>query len=467
MTSSQPSFGHAVVIGGSIAGLLSARVLSDHFHKVTLLERDPRPDSADPRKGIPQGRHLHVVMEAGLKVLEDLFPGVTKEMQAEGADLSDAGRDTAWHHYGAWKPRYVSGIETILCTRPYLEWKVRGRIATLPNVEVRHECTVTELLTEEARTQVTGVRLEGPEGAASLSASLVVDASGRGSRAPRWLESLGYGRPEEEQVSIDLAYTSRLYERPAQVPGDWKVLGVYSRPPATRSALMCNVEGGRWMVSLSGYFGDHPPTDEQGFLDFARSLPAPHVYHTLRNARPVTPPVMHKIPSSRWLHYERMPRLPEGLLLLGDTVCALNPVYGQGMTVISQAAQLLARQLTTQARTSPGHLRGLSRRFQKQLATLLFTPWLMSTTMDLRFPQAQGKRYPGLGLVHWTFGNMLDLTSQDAKACHQFFEVLHMRKGTEALLQPDFLRAFARYGLKSLTLPLAQRANVGPMPPAP
>ncbi len=467
MQSSKRGFGQAVVIGGSIAGLLSARVLSEHFEKVLILERDPVPEGPEARKSAPQGRHIHALLEAGLKALDGLFPGMVREMVREGAELIDMARDAAWLQSGSWKARYEGGPQTILVSRPFLEWKVRSRVTALPNVELRQGYAVEELLMDASRTRVTGVKLRGHEGEQTLEGELVVDASGRGSRAPHWLETLGYGRPEEEQVGIDLGYTSRLYARPAGFD-EWKILAVSGRAPESwRSGFISNVEGGRWIVSLNGYFGDHAPTDDEGFLEFARRMPTPHLYEYIRNAKPLTPAVSYKISSSRWLHFEKMERLPEGFVLLGDAVCSLNPVFGQGMTVISLGARMLEKHVA-RARTSPGGLhQGLSRGFQRELGKLIGMCWFLTTTMDLAYPETQGRRPPGLKAVQWSVMNMIDLTSLDAKSCHAFYEVLHMRKGMERLLRPGFAAALLTYSLKSLVVPREKRANLDTLPPTP
>jgi 2-polyprenyl-6-methoxyphenol hydroxylase-like FAD-dependent oxidoreductase len=468
MHSTERRFGQAVVIGGSIAGLLTARVLSEHFAKVLILERDAAPESPASRKGIPQGRHVHLLLETGLKVMDTLFPGLKQELRSAGAALIDAARDTAWYHHGTWKPRYSSGIETVLCTRPHLEWVVRQRVAALPNVELRYDISVEEPLADAERTHITGVRLTGPGGEERLMADLVVDASGRGSRTPRWLEALGYGKPEVEEVGIDLAYTSRFYEPPAGEAFDWKLMIQYPRSPESwRSGVIMSVEGGRWIVSLTGYFGDHAPTDEQGFMDFVRSLPTRDIATALDGAVAMSPPVTHKIPKSQWLHYERLPRFPEGFVVLGDAACAFNPVFGQGMTVAGQGAQLLGACLAEQARRSPGDLRGLSRRFQKKLAPLIHLPWFLATTMDLHYPQTRGKRMPGLGVLHGILGTVLDMTSLNEQAYHQLFQVLHLRCGPEALLKPRLLGSLVAYAIKSLHVPLSQRGNVNGPPAAP
>lgn len=470
-----PSRGHglgqAIVMGGSIAGLLSARVLADHFDTVVLVERDAPPAGPVPHKGVPQGQHVHALLEAGLTVMEELFPGLVAEMEGEGVDRVDMSRDAVWLQSGSWKTRFAGGFGSILVSRPHLEWKLRSRVAALPNVQLLMGHGVEELLLDAARTRLTGVRVRGLGGERSLEGALVVDASGRGSRTPQWLEALGLGRVEKEEVEINLGYTSRLYERPAGFDA-WKMLVINGQAPLHhRAGYISNVEGGRWIVSLNGYFGDHAPTDDAGFLEFARGLPSPLVHACIRDARPLTAPVTHKIPTSRWLRYERMERLPEGLVLLGDAVCALNPLFGQGMTVSALGAKLLGEHVARAAASGKGLHRGLARRYQKALGQKLALCWLLTSTMDLMHPQAHGRRPPGLGVLQWAFQNMIDLTSRDARACHAFYEVLHMRKGLEGLFQPRFLATLLAYNLRSLVVPRERRANleVPPLelPPAP
>jgi 2-polyprenyl-6-methoxyphenol hydroxylase-like FAD-dependent oxidoreductase len=458
--------GCAVVMGGSIAGLLSARVLSDYFEKVILLERDPPPEGPEARKGAPQGRHVHAFLQTGLLMMEEFFPGFIQQVHREGGMIIDTSRDLVWHHFGSWKPRYKSGVEGIMSTRPFVEWLVYRRVAALPNVTLRHGCVAEGLVEDAGRTGIQGVRVKGPEGEETLQASLVVDASGRGTRAPRWLEELGYGRPEREEVGINLAYTSRFYARPTDFKDDWRYVLLFARPPkAWRSGMLCEVEDGRWQVSLNGYFGDHPPSDDAGFLEYARTLPAPTIYNAIKDARPLTPPIVHKYPASRWTHYERLPRLPEGFVVLGDAACSFNPIYAQGMTVSALGARLLAECLAEQVRSSPGQLRGLSTRFQKRLCKVITVPWRMSTFADLTYPQTEGRRPFGLRLVQWSMITLIDMASRNARLCQQLFRVVHMQAKGKVLLNPSILFPFVGYALKSLFVGLPRRANVGPFPP--
>lgn len=455
---------HVVVIGGSIAGLVCARVLSDHFARVTVLERDSRPERPEPRKGAPQMRHAHAVLGGAKEGFCELFPGFLAELREGGAVVFDAAADVAMYHYGAWKPRFRSGMEAVCCSRPFIEWHVRRRVHALPNVEIRYEHTAESLLTTGHRGHVRGVLVKSSAGEDSLDADLVVDAAGRGSRAPRWLDALGYGRPPEEEVGIDLAYTSRILKIPPGYDRKYTAMAIYCRPPAQRGAFVFEIEGDRWLVSLPGYFGDHCPTDEAGFLEFARSLPVSEVASALLAGEPETPIVIHKIPGSRWLHYEKMKALPSGLVMLGDSVCALNPIYGQGMMVAVQCALAFRNALVQWPHTD---LHGFPLHVQKELAKVIQLSWMLSTTMDLSFSKATGHRPPWLAALQWTFTSLIELTSKDEHVCRVFYDLLHARTGMEALASPKLLLPLLAHSAKRPFTPQEQRMNVGPLPLAP
>lgn len=457
---------HAVVIGGSIAGLVSARVLSDYFDKVTILERDLAPTGPDARKGAPQMRHAHILLNAANMTLEGFFPGITAELTAAGASLIDCGVDAVIHHYGNWKPRVEVGFHAICCSRPFLEWHVRRRTEALPNVEVRYGVPVDALKTNERKDTVTGVIVKKEDQEETIAADLVVDAAGRGTRTPRWLESLGYGRPVEQEVKVDLAYTSRIYERPPNIPGKWKVMAIYWRPPGQRGGFLFDIEHDRWIASFPGYFKDHCPTDEAGFLEFAKSLPAPDIYDAIRNAKPLSEIVTHKMPSSRWFRYDKMSRLPERLLMVGDSVVSLNPVYGQGMLMSVQGIKEVARLLEKRARKRQG-LQGLPQAAQAKIAQTILPAWLLSTTMDLRNPKAIGERPLGFGLVQRILGDVIDVSSLDPDACRVFYEMLHMRQGFGAILDRRLLGPLLKYSVRNAFAHPNKQFAYQPMPVVP
>jgi 2-polyprenyl-6-methoxyphenol hydroxylase-like FAD-dependent oxidoreductase len=424
-----------VVIGGSIAGMLAATVLAEHFELVTIFDREPPATAPVPRKSVPQARHSHLLLPPGYAIMRDLLPGLFAEIEAAGPPRVDLARDMAWHHFGRWRPRFRADIMTTLCTRPLLEYHVQQRVLALPRVRVQGGCTVERLLAD--RQQITGVRIHRPDGSvADVAADFVVDASGRGSRLPDWLAELGFARPREDAVRIDLGYTSRLYAPPADFAGGWKFLVSYPNPPHSwRGGLICSVERGAWSVSLNGYFHDYPPTDEAGFLEFARSLTQPYIYEYLRKARPLSELRAYRLAAVRRLRYESLGGLPERLYVVGDAVCYLNPMFGQGMSLAAFGAEALRVEL----RARHDKLEGLGRAAQRRLGRRLAMPWFLTTSLDLRFPQAQGGRPPWLPLVHRYIDGLMQTVTTNRRVCLKLYRVLAMQSDGRALLAPAAL----------------------------
>lgn len=422
---------HAVVVGGSMAGLLAARVLAEHFGRVSVVDRDELPTEPRPRAGLPQARHLHHLLAHGRRLLEAQFPGIADELLAAGAHSIDIVADVAWLTPRGWSPRTPSGLLTFLCGRDLLETCVRRRLAADPRVALVERHAAAGLLADGGR--VVGVRLRPRGGAApvELRADLVVDAGGRASPSPDWLAALGYERPAESSVSAFLGYASRLYALPGALP-DWKVLLVQSRPPHNpRTGTMTMQEHGRWIVTLAGAARDYPPTDEAGFLAFARSLPDPTLAAVLERATPLGPIVGFRRSANTIRHYELAARSPDGFIALGDAVCALNPYYAQGMTNAARGALALAAGLRDGWRRP-----GWSRRFQRRLAAVNRLPWLLATGEDFRYPSTEGRRPASTRLLHWYVDRTMARVAERPAVFHELIQVMHMLKPPRALLRP-------------------------------
>jgi 2-polyprenyl-6-methoxyphenol hydroxylase-like FAD-dependent oxidoreductase len=384
--------------------------------------------------------------------------------------------DTRWLHYGDWKTRFASGMTMLSQSRSLLEAKVRERVAALPGVRLEVGRSVVGLLGGRARAggvrlapdDETLVREDGSTASVKdeIAADLVVDASGRGSRTPQWLETLGIAPPAETEVRVDVGYASRLFVRPARPRGDWLGLMIYPTPPGTRLGVLFPVEDGRWLVTLVGWFGDHPGASDAGFLEFAKSLDAPDIHDAIREAEPASPVAIHKFPSNRRRHYERMEDLPEGLVVLGDAFCSFNPIYGQGMTTGALGARTLdecLRAAGAGARSAAGSgtasaagddpLRGLTRSFHRELARVIASPWLMTTTEDFRSRSAEGARPAWAPLLHWYTERVHKLTWSDPFVAARFLQVMHLTAGPSALFHPYVV-------WRALGLPAAQ-----PSPP--
>jgi 2-polyprenyl-6-methoxyphenol hydroxylase-like FAD-dependent oxidoreductase len=447
-----------------MAGLVAAKVLADHFERVTIVEHDRLPSAPEIRRSVPQGRHLHVLLGAGLNTISQMFPGIVAELVGAGAVLRDFGESVAWFHGGAWKVQFPSGVPLLQCSRALLEHHLRQRVRSLPNVEILDETTAVGLRLSADRTRVTGVLLERSARAPDdIPAELVVDAGGRSSRAPQWLEAAGYARPPESRVHIDIAYVSRLYRPPARSQHSPLFLAISPRPPAQkRGGFMYSIEGGLWCVSLCGACGDHPPLDDAGFVEFARWIERPELHELIKDAEPLTAPTTLRFTADRRRHFERMKRHIEGFLVLGDAACAFDPIFGQGMSVACLGARALERCLREQAR---GDVRGLARRFQRDLAAVTDLPWQLATTEDLRFPEAKGKRPFWFGALEWYNGKLAELSAYDTEIYGRWLLVLHLMRGLTTCFAPSVALAVLGHTLrKALRAPeYRARATVGPL----
>ncbi|GAB4556709.1 MAG: hypothetical protein Tsb0020_00190 [Haliangiales bacterium] len=441
--------GHALVIGSSMAGLLAARVLAQHFGRVTLVDRDRESLSPDPRRGVPQGRHAHVLLKAGADILEQLFPGLWVDMHHKGSVEVDLGADLAWFHYGVWKSRAHAGVEMHCQSRPFLEWQVRERVRALPGVEVIADTSVESLRYDRERGRVIGVSLRGRDQAAEaapreLLADLVVDASGRGTATPRWLAELGYPAPAEDVVATDVRYASRVMRLPADLERDWKCLVIYPRAPRqTRVGYIFPNQDGTHLITLAGYCGDAPPLDEAGFAAFARSLPRPELWQAIARAEPLSPLKSHRLPSNLWRRYDRMARFPDGYLVVGDAVCSFNPLFGQGISTAGFDALALSDQLS-ESGAAGFAASGSARRFQRRLVAGKRQAWILATTEDLRYPQVTGKRPPGLSVLNWYKSHFLE-GATDPVLNRAFLQVLTFQRGLDAMMTPGVVaRVMAR-----------------------
>src|SRR5579884_659502 len=434
---------HAIVIGGSMAGLLAARVLSEHFERVTIIERDQLLDDAQPRKGVPQGRHVHGLLAGGAAIVGEYFPDLFAALAQDGAIPVDTA-DIRRYQLGARVAAAPSPGKTLWQSRPFLEQHVRAALSARNNVHILDGCSVTGLGVNDER--ITGVLLQhrsGEQREEILSADLVVDASGRGSRAPQWLAALGYGQVEETSVKIDVGYASRIYRCPEQLPTDWKVLIILGTPPDNkRAGVIFPIEGGYWMVTLGGWLRDYPPDDDAGFLDYARSLAQPDLYEAIKEAEPITPIAVYKYSANRWRHYERLSRLPEGFIIMGDAVCAFSPVYGQGMSVAALEARTLDTCLREQqSGTGTTHPTNFPQRFQQAIAKEIQTAWMLSTGEDWRYPETEGHRSVGTRLFNWYLRRVIGLTASHPSMAAAFFQVWHLLKPLSSLFEPRIVWA--------------------------
>jgi 2-polyprenyl-6-methoxyphenol hydroxylase-like FAD-dependent oxidoreductase len=439
---------HAAVIGASFAGLCAARVLADFFERVTILERDALPRGSEDgreRPGVPQGRHVHVLLARGAMELERLHPGFRAEAIARGAIELDMGLEAAFLRVYGWAPRLDFGVPLLLASRWLFEATVRERSLAIPGIEVRDRTTVIGL--SRAAERVDGVLLAADGGHSRLDADLVVDASGRASKAAQWLAALGVTPPEETVVDGLWGYSTRWYRAPARLPDGWwwRAIIIEGRPPEVlRGGVLIPVEDARWMVTLGGASGDYPPTDEAGFNAALAGLRSPLIAQAVALARPISPIYGSRTMSNHLRHYERWLRPLAGFIAVGDAVCAFNPIYGQGMTTAALCAAALGDALRrTRGDDLPATFFSMQARAQSDA-------WSLATGADLRLQKTIGDRPLSARLLAPYFDALLLATRNDGVVYKRFFEVLQMLQPLSSLFAPGIVARVAAHALCSL-----------------
>jgi 2-polyprenyl-6-methoxyphenol hydroxylase-like FAD-dependent oxidoreductase len=428
---------HAVVLGGSIGGLLAARVLADHFDWVTVIERDNLPDGISQRRGVPQGRHVHGLLSSGAQALDELFPGFLDELADDGAVvLESTGVPRASMTFGGHtmdlSTPFIRPLTSYLSSRPFLEGHVRQRVRGIANVAILDGHDAVELVTAGVG-RVAGVEVAAHDGGPrqAVTADLVIDAMGRACRTPAFLESVGYQRPAEDRNTIQVAYASQLLQIPADaVTERLFLIGAVPERPYGGALFAC--ENNTWILTLAGMIGYRPPVDRAGMLRFAEKFAPPAMMTALRAAEPLAEAVTYRYPASVRRFYERLPQFPSGLLVFGDAICSFNPVYGQGMSVAALEALALRDCLDKGPQD-------LAPRFFRAAAKPLGHAWQMASGADLALPQVEGHRPVSFRFANWYTERLLAATESDSVVTEAFFRVMNLVDPPAALMRPSIV----------------------------
>jgi 2-polyprenyl-6-methoxyphenol hydroxylase-like FAD-dependent oxidoreductase len=436
---------HAVVLGASMGGLLAARVLADFYDRVTVVDRDILPADPVNRRGVPQGRMLHAALARCTQVLDELFPGFVDDLKATGVDSWDDGDLSklwlsAGGHQAVRSGKAPNAPMVLFPSRPLLEWDVRRRVQEISNVVFLEGHDVLGLTATPERDRVTGARVvdRADDREKTLTADLVVDATGRGSRTPVFLEQLGYGRPTEDELVVQLAYACQ----PLRIaPGAVKeyMIVLFPKPGRPKMFGLTKYENNTWMFGVGTLAGAEPPSEPAEMLQFAADFAPPHVLEAIRTAEPLGEVVHHRVPSNRWRRYDKMRRTPEGLLVVGDAVCSFNPIYGQGMTVAAIEATVLRDCLRHGDR-------GLARRFFRASAKTVRVAWQTAVGSDLNLPEVVGPRPISMRFTNAFLERVLTAVEADPVVAGQFMRVTAMVDPPSRLLRPSILLRVMRAG---------------------
>jgi 2-polyprenyl-6-methoxyphenol hydroxylase-like FAD-dependent oxidoreductase len=416
---------HAVVIGGSLAGLCAARALSRSFDRVTVLEQDAVPYGPCRRPGVPQTPHAHLLLARGLRELERLFPGFSARLGHHGALALDTGRDLATLRSQGWRAREDSGIEALFASRELVEATVRERLQKTPNVAFRDRSCVTRLMVRcNGSQRVIGVVVQGASGdPRPIPADLVVDAGGRASRAPQWLADAGIAAPKETRVESHRVFSARWFEapKPEERPSHWWWQGIrFELPDHEVIALLLPVENRRWIVCI----GTGNPLDEASFLPFLERLPSPLLAEAVRRAEPISPVYNSGATANRFRHYERWRATVSGFFAVGDAVCALDPAAASGMSCAALSARVIEETLDRAALTSGPEI--ACRLFRRQ-ARVLGDAWRLAVGTDLcgvrsaanfpAFPTSPGDTYSSWATAQPTTGSRAETWMRSLSFC--------------------------------------------------
>src|SRR6185437_8574888 len=415
----------AIVLGASMGGLLAARVLADFFGTVEVIERDELPEDPENRRGVPQGRHVHALLARGAQALDELFPGLLDGLVAAGAPVWDDGDVSkgyfSYSGHRVLRTGVVAGdtkeMALYMSSRPLLECHVRRRLQRTGNVTIRAGHDVAELPSPPDRKRITGVRVADRAGGdpQELAGDLVVDAMGRSAHTPALLEQLGYGRPAEDHITMHTTYVSQRLRIPA---GTLKqMLAIISPAPGRPTGMfLVGYEHDTWIFTVFGMVGHEPPRDLAGMLSFAEPYAPAQMLAAVGAGEPLGPVVQHRMPSSQWRRYDKMRRLPDGLLACGDAICSFNPIYGQGMSVAAQDA-LALRDCLRHGVTD------LPRRYFRATAKGIGVAWQTGASSDLAFPAVEGRRTPAMRAANGLVDFILTACESDLDVANQFFRV--------------------------------------------
>lgn len=432
-------FNKAIVIGGSMAGKLAAKVLSNTFEEVIILEDGEKWDGISHRKRVPQSNHPHVLLKGGEEALEELFPNITNELIKSGSIVNNFTLDLKWHQFGLWKQPFKGEIHMIQQSRALLESHIQKRIEQVSNVITKYDMLVEELLVDEKLNKVYGINAKCLKTGMKeeFHADIVVDASGFGSKSIEWLQAYNI-EVREEKVRIDLFYATRLFKLKENEELDCcNILMSPSFPENPYGVLIQTIEDNRYFVTFSGYANEQAPQTDEEFYNFAENLLIPNVTDFLNRAEAITDIKTYKIPYQVRRRFDLVNNLPEGFLVIGDAQCRFDPVFGQGVSVAAMEAYQL--QLLLQGRTKLD--KTFTQQFYKKAANIIETPWDMTTTEISRHPKLKRELTSKQKFQLWYTKQIYRLSASDSDVYIRLVRVMNLIRSPFHLFHPKVLLA--------------------------
>ncbi|WP_141540415.1 glutamate synthase [Bacillus cereus] len=424
----------AIVIGGSMAGKLAAKALSDFFKEVIILEAGEEWNEKSPRKRVPQSHHPHVLLKGGEVAIEKLFPSIMTQLKEDGGIVNNFTGELRWHHFGVWKQPFTGELNAVQQSRPMLEWHIQKRMSQVNNITTKYETMVEQLLIDTHRNKISGVKtkclITGMK--KDLQADLVVDTSGFSSKNIEWLGTQGI-EVKEEKVWIQLFYATRVFRLKKNKRPDWcNLLISPSFPENPYGAFIQTIEDNQYFVTFSGYANEKAPKTDEEFFAFAHKLLAPDFIHFLEQAEPITDIKVHRIPYQVRRRFDIVKNMPEGFLVIGDAHCRFDPVFGQGISVAAMEAEELQMCLKKGKALEKGFTRG----FYKRISKIIKTPWEMATTEAFRHPKIKGEKSFIQPFQQWYTKKIYQLSANNPDIYIRLVRVMNLMRSPLHLFHP-------------------------------
>lgn len=430
----------ALVLGGSFSGLVTAKALIPFFDEVVIIEKDSLAEQDEPqyRSHIPQSYHQHLMLSKGREVVEKLFPGFDQALANFGAPLIDYGLESQLYLPHGRVPSFTSHIKVRSARRPLIDWILLEQLRNFSKVQIFDQSKVASLIWDESRKKVMGITFERKGLPQKLMGELVIDGLGRASPLQKWVEENGYPTPPKTEVIPYMGYASRLFQKIKDPSINWKLIEVASDPPHNpRSAGLWEVEKDQWLLTLIGIGRCYPPRDEEGFMQYARSLPHPVIYEIIKEAKPISEIRTYQGSKNCWHHFEMAQSLPKGIISLGDSLCSFNPIYGQGMTIAALEAYTLY-QLFLEERFS-------ERLFYQKVSPFIKDAWTLAVSEDYRWPSTTGDPLSWYHKVSlWYFDQLMSKATSYPVVAETFLQVMNLERSSWHFIHPRLLSVFLR-----------------------
>lgn len=441
----------AVVVGAGIGGLAMAGALAKYFERVEIFERDSLFPSGGSRSGTPQDRHPHGLLAGGLRALGEIFPGFESDLARAGAVPVQVAQEVQYERPDVGVlPKRDFGLLLLCASRPLIELVLRRRVEAIANIVLRPKCRMTGIVPTTSGDAVDGIRFDAGSGRSEiLAADLVVDASGRGALTSTLFDALGWERPAETEVGVDLSYATVVVAIPPNAPSDWKLVLTQPDPPfLALHAVLVPIEGDRWIIAIADHHAVARPETWDAFLEASRSLITPTVYNALRYAQPPDGIRHYRFPVSIWKHFELLPSLPRGVLPVADAFCRFNPIHGQGMSSAAKQA-LLLQDVLGRAVAAADPIAALQAGFMAEVASVLETPWNMSTSADLAFPMTRGIRPENFEEAQQFEAALFRAAVADPDVHRAMMEVAQLLQPQSRLKEPQIMRRIEALSVKA------------------